>query len=189
MGDDLYDKKIMEGLKKLAASYGPEAIIPVNVVAVDENEFTCDCITDDDITVPGVLFKSVSGGEIDLVIQPAVGSRCYIGRVSDSDEWIMIKAGEISSIRIKIGTTRLNLSADGIVMNEGTLGGMVKRDGVRTQLNKLENELNTLKKILLSWVPVAGDGGGALKVKVQSWAGSNLKKTQNDDIENTQVKQ
>lgn len=188
-GEDLYHAKITTALKKLASTYGPEAIIAANVSSVNEQDFTCDCVTDDDMEVPGVLYKSVSGGEVDVVLQPSINSRCYIGRISDSDEWIMIKTGSIDKIYIKVGTTLLSITDDGIILNGGELGGLVKRDGIKSQMNKLENELNDLKKILLSWVPVAGDGGSALKVKINSWAGKQVKKTQNDDIENSKIKQ
>ena len=189
MDDDLYHKKLTEGLKQLAASDGPEAIIPVMVITVDADQFTCDCVTDDDIEIPGVLYKNINGGEIDVVMQPAQNSRIYIGMVSGSDEWIMIKPGAVDMVHILIGDTELKLTASGIEMNGGDLGGLVKRDGVRQQLNKLENDLNTLKKLFLSWIPVPSDGGAALKANVGNWALQNLRPTQNNDIENINVKQ
>lgn len=189
MSDDLYHKKITEGLKRLSAMYGPEAIIPANVTKVDSNEFTFDCITDDDIIIPEVLYKSVSGGNIDVVMQPAVGSRIYIGRVGNSDEWILIKCGVIDAFMLKINDTMIKATSAGLEFNNGTLGGLVKRDGLKNRLNAIEDDINKLKQFMLSWTPTPGDGGAALKLLISNWGVDKLKKTVNSDIENLKVKQ
>ena len=74
-------------------------------------------------------------------------------------------------------------------MNEGALGGMVKVVELTQRLNTIEQDLNSLKSAVAAWVPVAQDGGAALKTAVSTWATSTLTPTQRSDIENQNVKQ
>ena len=189
MSDDLYHKKITEGLKRLAGRFGPEAIIPVNVVSVDTLAFTCECETDDEIVIPGVLYKTVEGGAVDIVFQPAANSRIYIGRVSDSDQWVMIKPGAVDLVQFKCGDTEFKMDATGISLNGGENGGMPKTAGLKGQMNKVEDELINFKKLLLQWTPVPNDGGASLKLLIGNWAASTVKKSQAVDFENNKVKQ
>lgn len=189
MAEDYYESKLKDSLKKLASQHGPDAIIPVTVNTVDASNFTCDCVTDDDLEIPKVLFKSITGGVIDVVQQPAVGSRIFIGRIADSDEWLMLKAGAIDVYHIKIGNVEFMMDSNGIILNGGSNDGMVTLSGCVTQLNKLENDVNNLKTVFSTWVPVPNDGGAALKTTATSWYGSPLTDTINADLENPNVKQ
>lgn len=53
------------------------------------------------------------------------------------------------------------------------------------RLNIIENDINDLKQILgTTWIPVASDGGAALKTAAATWAGLPLDETDDDDIQN-----
>lgn len=187
--EDLYENKIREGLKELASNYGPDAIIPVTVQTVDTINYLCDCITDDEIVIPDVLYKNFSDGNIDFITQPAVNSRIWIGRIADSEEWIMLKPGKIDAFHVKCGDNDFQLTNDAVVFNGGENGGMVKRDGLISQLNKVENMVKNLQKAMSSWVSVPGDGGAALKAALTTWLSTTLNTTVAADIENVKVKQ
>ncbi len=181
MANDLYERKIQDGLKAIAESHGPDIIKPVTVVSVDEENFLCDCIDDLDNDMPQVLYNSIQGGSGYVVFEPAINSRIYIGKVEDSDQWIMVMPGKINKVIINADTL--------IQLNGGTHGGLVLRDGVKEQLNKIEADLNTIKTVFTTWVPVTGDGGAALKALTATWAGETLTETVNADIENTAITQ
>ena len=83
----------------------------------------------------------------------------------------------------------VELNSDGIVMNGGELGGLVKVEDVTTRLNIIEKDINALKKALTGWTPVPQDGGSALKAGVNSWAGKSLQLSKRGDYENEKVKQ
>lgn len=187
--EDVFEHKIREGLKMLASKYGPDAIIPVTVSTVDNINYTCDCITDDEIEIPGVLYKNFSDGIIDFITEPALNSRIWIGRIADSDEWLLLRAGVLNKVHIKVGESEFELTNDCLKLNGGTNGGLVKKDALTDKLNALENSLNAFKDVLKAWVPAAGDGGAALKTGVATWAGSELAKTIAGDLENTKILQ
>jgi hypothetical protein len=57
------------------------------------------------------------------------------------------------------------------------------------QINKIEQDLNSLKTVFKNWTPVSQDGGAALKAAATSWAAQQLQKTQNTDIANDKITQ
>lgn len=182
MSLSLYERKIADGLKTMAEKHGPDIIVSVIVQSpVDTVNFTCTCKDDLGYVYADVLYKTVIGGSADIVFQPAVNSRIFIGRIDSGEDWVMVMPGACDKVFINANTE--------IVLNGGNNGGLVLRDGIKGQLNKIEQDLNNLKNIFATWVPVPNDGGSALKTIATTWAGSELTETGNTDIENTHIKQ
>jgi hypothetical protein len=177
---DKKERHIADGLKTLAGKYGPETVLYCNVLTIDETNRLCNVITDDDVQINDVLLQSEESAAIDFFIVPQPGSRAIIASINNSDDWLVLKCGNIQKILI---------NCNDIEFNDGTLGGMCKRDGVKAQLNNLENDVNNLKSAFNAWVVVPNDGGAALKAASASWAGASLTTTVNSDIENTKIKQ
>ena len=75
-----------------------------------------------------------------------------------------------------------------IKINGGTLGGIVKIADVVSQLNALEQDLNTLKTVFASWVPVAQDGGASLKIASEQWSAAQIQPTTVQQLEDTTFK-
>jgi len=187
--EDLYEHKIREGLKDLASNYGPDAIIPVTVTSVDTVNYMCDCTADDGLDIPQVLYKNFSDGNVDLIMQPAVNSRIWVGRINNTEEWIMLKPGKMDYVAIKSGAALFELTSGIIKMNGGDNGGLVLKEGLIEKLNTIESSLNTLKTLMQDWIPAPGDGGAALKTLITTWAGTALTETVAADIENTNILQ
>lgn len=78
---------------------------------------------------------------------------------------------------------------DGIILNGGDLAGLVLMLPTLKSLNQLENDVNSLKSILSSWVPISGDGGAALKTALSNYFSNKLTVTKRSDIENTSITQ
>lgn len=78
---------------------------------------------------------------------------------------------------------------DEIVLNGGTLGGLVKVGELTERLNLIEKDINSLKQKLSGWMPVPNDGGSALKTALSAYFTESLQETQVKDIENERVKQ
>jgi hypothetical protein len=177
---DKKERHIADGLKTLAGKYAPDTIVYGNVLTVDEDNRLCNVITDDDVQINDVLLQSEEAAAIDFFILPAVNSRVIMASINNSDDWLVLKCGAIQKVLI---------NCNDIEFNGATLGGMCKRDGVKQQLNNLENDVNNLKSAFTSWVVAPNDGGAALKATTSTWAGSNLVTTVDSDIENTNIKQ
>jgi phage baseplate assembly protein gpV len=84
----------------------------------------------------------------------------------------------------------INIANDGeILYNGGENDGLVKVNSLVTRLNNIENDINTLKGILMGWVPVPTDGGAALKTLLTASYTTLLGVTVKADIENNKIKQ
>ncbi|MFT3750970.1 MAG: hypothetical protein QM768_21835 [Agriterribacter sp.] len=70
------------------------------VKSVDENEMTC-VIDDDGFEIPEVRLRPALDGKESFTIFPKPGSWCLAVRLEDSEEWMLIYAGEIDKYQIK----------------------------------------------------------------------------------------
>lgn len=70
------------------------------VKSVDENEMTC-VIDDDGFEIPEVRLRPALDGKESLTIFPKPGSWSLAVRLEDTDEWMLIAAGEVDKYRIK----------------------------------------------------------------------------------------
>jgi len=181
-------EQIKEELKNFSSKHGPAALIPAVVTAINEDD-TVTVKLSDDVVIEDVRLKSVVKDGTKFIITPAENSNILIGRIENSEEFFVAVIDEVKSVNIEIGDMSFFIDENGIVMNGGSLHGLVTRDGVKQQLNKIEQDITNLKNAFSSWVPVPNDGGAALKTASASWSGAALVQTANTDIENTKIKQ
>lgn len=105
---------------------------------------------------------------------------------------LSVKAGlEKLSVQIPDGST-IEVTKDKIILNGGENKGLINISDLVDKLNTLEEDLNNLKTVFSSWVPVASDGGMALKTALTvppgtAWATKRLTKTKESDLEDTKV--
>lgn len=116
--------------------------------------------------------KTATKGKIGIKITPTPLSYVLVSRISNSDDLFVELYSEIESIEIMGGTN----------------GGMVKVADLVQKLNALENEVNNLKTAISTWVPVASDGGAALKAALTTWFGQSLTLTVSNDLANIKFK-
>lgn len=107
-----------------------------------------------------------------ILITPVSGSSVIISSIDESDEMFIEMYSEVESIQFDGGE------------NEG----LVKVKELTTRLNTIEKDINDLKTKLSAWVPVASDGGAALKTAITSWFSKKLTETQKKDIQNDKIK-
>lgn len=159
------------------------------VVAIDEDARTVDVEPiDEDAPVLGVNLQANQKSRLGIVAYPKVGSWVTVG-IIDNVCGIVLLTDEVEKYEVVVGDMSIVASEEGIVMNGGTLGGMVKVEDLVIRLNLIEEDINKLKTAIEGWVPVAQDGGSALKAAVTSWSGATLIMSSRDDVENTKVKQ
>jgi hypothetical protein len=152
------------GIKQLKA-------ITCSVLQVNQQERTCDCRPlNGDADVFAVRLQADINSTNGFCIIPTVGSNVIIGFLHKNQAFIILSS-----------------EIDQIIINGGSLGGLVKVQDNVSKLNTLENSLNALKQILTTWVPVPNDGGAALKTAIASWASQQLTPTVVSDIEDTKV--
>ena len=137
------------------------------------SDITCE-VSIDGLSIPDVRLRAsteVDGAQI--IVRPAVGSVVIVGSLTgDLDHLVVLSMDR----------------AEEVIINGGKLGGLIKVQAITQKLNALESEVNNLKQLLASWVPVKGDGGAVLRGLLGSWAGKRLTLSRREDYEDTKVK-
>ena len=83
----------------------------------------------------------------------------------------------------------LLVNDDGIILNGGNLGGLVKVEELTRRFNLIERDINRLKELMMSWSPIPQDGGASLKALASSWSAAPLIESTRNDYENERVRQ
>lgn len=187
----------------------PMGCVLCKVTAVDKDARCCDCEPEnEEAPLLGVSLQAVQGGSVGVVVYPRVGSFVIVGYLSGGVTGVVLQSFDVEAVEITISdsTTRvqldeqgarvqvgdetsMELTGEGVVINGGSFGGLVKVEDLTKRLNLVEQDINNLKTAIKGWTPVPQDGGSALKAGVMTWAGKNLQLTKRGDYENEKVKQ
>lgn len=163
------------------------------VTAVDKEARTVDVQPlNEDAPLLGVNLQAGQGSTVGVVQIPREGSYVMVGYVQDGAAGMVLLCDDIEEAQVVIkdtDTASIVAMEDGITMNGGKLGGMVKVEDITTRLNLIEKDINKLKQAFTGWTPVPQDGGAALKGGVAGWAGRQLTESKRGDYENEKVKQ
>ena len=193
-------------IRELAKPDGETVALVYTVDAVDEKARTIDCTPlNEGAPLLGVNLQANQGADYGFWLYPEVGSFVIVGFMADGAAGVVLSTEKIKQAEVVIGDTSAVMDADGcriktanmsadinaddIIFNGGKLNGLVKIDDLTKRLNKIENEINKLKGIMAGWVPVAQDGGAALKTAVADWSADTLLLTKRSDYENEKIKQ
>lgn len=193
-------------IRELAKPDGETVALVCTVDAVDEKARTIDCTPlNEGVPLLGVNLQANQGADYGFWLYPEVGSFVIVGFMADGAAGVVLSTEKIKQAEVVIGDTSAVMDADGcriktanmsadinaddIIFNGGKLNGLVKIDDLTKRLNKIENEINKLKGIMAGWVPVAQDGGAALKTAVADWSADTLLLTKRSDYENEKIKQ
>lgn len=164
------DEQLRDALEKWREGAKQAQLRWVTVDKVDKDNRTMD--------VTGVVdqleYYNVQLGLGALCIYPKQRTTCLVGIIEGQEtDAFLISADEV----------------DEIVLNDGTLGGLVKVRELTERLNLIEKDINSLKQKLSGWTPIPNDGGSALKAALSSYISESIIETQIKDIENERIKQ
>ena len=173
-------KEIKEAIKSIVGVPGMMFVMGKVESVGDE---TCSVKIADRLVINDVrLNASANGNAENILIKPKVGSMVLMADLS---------GGELRSL-VVISFSALDTMTvmfDGeVVINGGENEGLVKVKELTEKLNAIENDINNLKSIFSSWIPVVYDGGASLKAAAASWAAQTLATTSQKDIENPEIK-
>lgn len=126
------------------------------------------------IVIPDVRLRaSELDDDGEMLVTPKVGSAVTVGSLSgDLSQLVVFQVDHIETI----------------VINGGKLGGLINIEQLTEKLNAIEDDINSLKAAITNWLPVAQDGGEALKTAVSTWAGQQLTRSEKSDYEDEKIK-
>nr|DAE14591.1 MAG TPA: baseplate protein [virus sp. ct87y24] len=175
-------------IRQLAGCQG--SVIKVcEVTSVDRSARTIDCQPlDESAPILGATLQADGEGKEGITLYPKKGALVIVALVDGTPLGAVILTDEIDELDVKIGDMSVQITKEGILLNEGKLGGLIKVEELTTKINTLEREVNDLKQVLSTWTPVPQDGGSSLKASISSWAGKQIQLSKRGDYEDTKVK-
>lgn len=185
---------IRKGLMDLIGN-DPTAIF-AEVISVNETEAVCDVklVSNEDMILEKVRLQAIDDeSDNGFILVPTVGSIVlviYAEKIGENRDCIVVMSSKLDKINLKIDNEqKLQITKDLIEFNGGTKGGLVEVAKLKTQINKLESDLTSLKNIFTSWSPIPNDGGASLKAIITTWSAQAIVQTQINDLENNKIKQ
>lgn len=153
-----FNREIKDCIRRLAGKMETEdrTLIFCSVTSVDEAERTCNASPissdeeDNDIENINLMAEQNDG----MYLVPKIGSTIVVS-VSKKDTPFAILFSELDKVKMNADTV--------IELQDGSFGGLTKTEELKTQLDKLNAQLQAVISTLTNWTPAPGDGGTALK--------------------------
>jgi len=158
------------------------------IVDAVNTDGTVDVRVAGDVVVPGVRLRIVSGTDTGIVITPKLGSAIVFAAIERGQDYQMVHASEIDRVYIRTGNTIMDIRQEGVIVNEGKLGGVAVIAQLKAQLNVLQAN-NTLLRAACSAMfttlnALAPGISSAFEAAVAATQPLNL-----TNLENTKLKQ
>lgn len=181
-------KHIIEGLKNLGKRETPhaEAVIQALVKSVsDDNLVQCEA---DGLEIPDVQLRAVSTGtNATFLVIPKKDSYVMLASIEGSQEYVIVATEIAEKVVCKIGDMTFDVTDSVIKLNGDDYAGLVKVKELTSQLNALENKVNSILQTLQTVVvPLAPSGTYPFAPLFSPI--TPLTNTQQTQIENKKVK-
>ena len=146
------------------------------VDTVDKDVRTVDCTPiDEGAPLLGVNLQANQESKFGVVVFPRVGSYIVVGFVAEGSAGVVLMTDDIESIevvvsddssrmvidengaRIDVGDNiSVEVTKDGVVLNDGSLGGMVKLQELNSNLDQLKSYVETMKTAISTGLNAVG---------------------------------
>jgi len=147
------------------------------VNSVDEDTRTCVVTEVEGAALINVKLQALNSSSSGLVQIPTVGSYVIVSFLSPTDSFVSCYTD----------VDKILIDTDLVQFNGGDNGGLINIEDLVTKINNVEADINNLKSVFSSWVPVLQDGGTALKTASSTWSVAQLTLTQDSDIEDNKI--
>ena len=194
--------------RKLSEMFkGVDQVFQATIKEVNEDEFTCTVVFDDELEYADVRLRAIIDSEKKgFCFIPKVESIVQVARIGNSDQLYVALFSEIDKIIftytedveitfdmerifLRIKERSIEITEDAITFNAGGKNSFATDiNKLISKMNAIENDLNTVKQIFTTWVPAPMDGGAVLKGLTATWAGQTFTPTKVDDIKDELIK-
>ena len=116
---DLVTQQIKDQLGEFSKQFGPAAIMPAVVTAVNADS-TVSVEFSDGSTVEDVRLKSIVKEGNQFLLIPKIGSCVLIGKIQNSDEYVLLVVDEITEVKSVIDSVTQSIDTAGFLFQKGT---------------------------------------------------------------------
>lgn len=114
----LENEQIKEQFEHISSRFGPKTIVPGRVIAINEDD-TIEVQFSDDSIVDDCRLKAVVKDGNKVLLIPAVDSIVLVGRIENSDEFIVVAVDEVSKMLMVVGSKKFELTSAGFLIASG----------------------------------------------------------------------
>lgn len=181
-------EEFKEHLKNILNDGFMASIVEAEVVSVEEGLCTIKVIGKEN-TISDVRFRIIPSAA-GITVVPKVGAIALVVLPFDEPtRAVVIDVNEVEQVSIKVGDSLVEILPDGIKLNGGELGGLVKVKELETELNKMKAIVDGFQQALKTPVMEAGNGAPSAFQAALSTAIGALPAASFSNIENPKVKQ
>lgn len=109
---------IRRKLKEMFA--GDDQVFPATIKEVNEDEFTCSVLFDDELEYTDVRLRSViDPGKQGFCFIPKVGSMVMVGRIANSEQLYVALFSEVDKVLLTSGSLELTIDQDKVELKKG----------------------------------------------------------------------
>lgn len=203
---------IAETIRKMAQGDRPTVSLMCTVDKVYKDTRTVDCTPlDEGAPLLSVNLQANQGSNFGVVSFPRVGSFVVVGFVAEGSAGVVLLTDDVESVEVVVSdkTTRAvldedgariyvgeetsaELTADGLVLNGGKLGGLIKVKDITDKINELIDAFNNHTHTLpTSSVAVSGSATAQTNLSPITVPAitKKHKEVRREDYENEKVKQ
>lgn len=154
-------EKIRKEFEKLSRK-GIVTAKPAKVISVERTECTVQELREEDIQIEGVNLRAVIDENTNgWLVEPKVDSFVLIAPLENEEgDYYITMFSEIEKITLTIEDMIFVASKDGFIFNGGALGGLIKLEEFRVQIQK-NNEILTALLNVLTGTSISEAGNGA----------------------------
>lgn len=122
------------------------------VKQVNEQEGTCNVEREGRPQMHGVRLNAVIDDKVKdwFRIIPAPGSYVLVMDLGDETEGVVMATSKVDKVSMRMGETTVVVNSDGVVINGGTLGGLIKIAELTAKVNELVDAFNTHTHVIAS---------------------------------------
>ena len=144
------ESEIKQLIRNISAYNSGLTLFEAEVTASEDTE----CV----IKYQGLEHKNVrlvcgfSQSSTTMIIKPAVGSTVLVA--------------DLSNGKMRDGVVLMVENVEKVIFNGGELGGLIKIEELKTQLNKMTARIDGIINAIKGGVPISQDGGAALQTSI-----------------------
>ena len=111
---------------------GDEQVFPVTIKEVNEDDFTCTVLFDDELEYTDVRLRSlVDQDKQGFCFIPAVGSMVMVGRIANSEQLYVALFSEVDKVLLSSGSLEMTIDPDKVELKKGdNISFLVQEDQI-----------------------------------------------------------
>lgn len=116
---DAKEKKIKDGLLRIARQHGPVLLYDGIITAVDAENYFVDVQLDTEGVIYECRLRAASIGNKSIDVLPAIGAAVVLAKIAD-DDYMVLACDEVDDIRFTAQGFEIQLNDEGISVTNGT---------------------------------------------------------------------